>query len=551
MPFLNFNEYPSGVRFALSTYTKDRNNVYSATETGLYKYDFTEKTDNLVASLDTKICFFEDDYFYRYIYDYNSSLETVRLYLYKHSLDGSLVSYVDSGTMDLSGWSKDFSSKLIVDRFNKIVYVAMQWDDITTGWWRAYYGFNYGNMSSVKSYWYRFDNWYIPNREIIYSYDGINAYDVDSSGLIRIDISQLNSTSPSIVKNILTSSIVNERGTLKRIENKLYILGGDYGTTGKIYNIDDGTIEDVNLYYLIRTIDTDFNIADTTVSIHNNSASNPTLVQFDIIIYSNQYKIYNNSGLVEYASYRGQAPIVSLKFERKDNNIIEYTLRTEEKYITGSYITQAPSNLTFLGFSSLPNATVVQYPLGKEINISIRNSKDFYEVYGMDVPVVSMFDIYLYKNNAEPNRIDKSLHLSRIGVVSGTLRDETSITDIVINFEYSGVIDFNYVYIPFFNRYYFVNDVISVRNDIWNISLSVDVLMTYKDALLNLYAFVDRNENTINPMLIDKKRIIEQGVDIENVEIENSVFRNPAESEEPIDIMFVLNGYKIDSVTEI
>ena len=526
MPFLNFNNYPSSVSGVISTYTKDRNNIYYATSSGLYKYDFAEKTDNLVASLNTSLCFFEDDYFYRYYYEFPYSSH-VKLYLYKYSLDGSLISYIYSGSFKLTTSVQNFYSKLIVDKFNKIAYVVMKWIDGNV-FRSGYHAFNYTLMTNVNSEWSEFTNLYSQSRDIIYSNDGVNAYDVNGYnvadfGLFRIDISQIDATSPNIIKYKLTSNIYNTTGTLKRIENKLYILGGSYGSGGKIYNIDDGTIEDVELNYSFTTIDTDFNIADSTVSIHSNS-SPFNIVQFDIVIYSNQYKIYNNNGLVEYANYRGQAPIVSLKFEKKENNAIEYTIRTEEKNIIGSYITQTPNNLTLLGYSSLPNSSVVQYPLDREINISIKASKDLYEVYGMDIPVISAFDIYLYKNSAEQNRVDKSLYLTRIGIVSGTLRDDTSITNMAIKFEYPGIIDFNYVYIPIFNRYYFVNDVISLRNNIWNINLSVDVLMSYKDAIYNLEAFIDRNENVKDNLIVDKNRAIDEGYDYEVDTVENSIF---------------------------
>ena len=67
----------------------------------------------------------------------------------------------------------------------------------------------------------------------------------------------------------------------------------------------------------------------------------------------------------------------------------------------------------------------------------------------------------LYKNSAEMHRVDKSAYLELVGTVSGVFRDETSITNISITIQYDTVIDFNYVYIPAFNRYYYVTDITS------------------------------------------------------------------------------------------
>lgn len=154
----------------------------------------------------------------------------------------------------------------------------------------------------------------------------------------------------------------------------------------------------------------------------------------------------------------------------------------------------------------------------------------------------------LYKNSAEINRVDKIPFLEIVGTINGVYRVSTSITDITILIEYPKFIDFNYIFIPQFNRYYFVTDVRISNYSLYELDLTVDVLMSYKDALINLNAFVDRNESKSNPMLIDKKRVIEQGVNVEVIEIENDVFFKDNETFQPdTDLMFVINGYKIES----
>ena len=162
-------------------------------------------------------------------------------------------------------------------------------------------------------------------------------------------------------------------------------------------------------------------------------------------------------------------------------------------------------------------------------------------------------EIILYKNSAEIHRVDKTDFITLVNRLSGVLRDECSFTTPILTIQLDYIPNFNYVYIPSFSRYYYVTDIVSVRKNLWEISLSVDVLMTYKDGIRNLSAFVDRNESTYNPLLIDKKRIIEQGVEIENVEIDNEVFINPYDigEETPLNLMFVLNGYKIDAVPNV
>ncbi len=150
------------------------------------------------------------------------------------------------------------------------------------------------------------------------------------------------------------------------------------------------------------------------------------------------------------------------------------------------------------------------------------------------------FSITLYKNTAEPNRLDKTNYLTLVNSLNGEFREENSITSLSIVIEYNKVPDFNYVYIPTFNRYYYVDDVISVRTNLWEIILSVDVLMSFKDAIKSCNGFVERNEYTSNPLIIDNKRVIEQGVDIEVKTVNNDVFV----SDEPT---FVLTGFMIST----
>lgn len=135
-------------------------------------------------------------------------------------------------------------------------------------------------------------------------------------------------------------------------------------------------------------------------------------------------------------------------------------------------------------------------------------------------------DIVLYNNSAEPNRVDKSSFITQKYRISITLKDSASITNMSIRLKLNNNPDFNYAYIPLFNRYYFITDIKSIRNNIWEISLSVDVLMTYKDAIYEQIGFIDRNEYEYNNNIIDKKRVISQGFDIEQHIVTNTLFNN-------------------------
>lgn len=113
------------------------------------------------------------------------------------------------------------------------------------------------------------------------------------------------------------------------------------------------------------------------------------------------------------------------------------------------------------------------------------------------------FDIVLMRNNSEKNRLTKDMET--IMTVSGFLREGTSIIDPVIKIEcdISDVVGCNYLSIPIFGRKYFVNDIRSIRNRLFEFSCHVDVLSTYADAIRENTGIIKRQENEWNLYLND------------------------------------------------
>lgn len=104
-------------------------------------------------------------------------------------------------------------------------------------------------------------------------------------------------------------------------------------------------------------------------------------------------------------------------------------------------------------------------------------------------------EITFYVNNEEPEKVNKNLGTGR--TIEGTLKDRVIIerpsilieTDIDIN-------DYNYFYIPEFNRYYFRTDIEVVRNNLFRISGRTDVLMSFKEQMKNFQVILDHSEVT-------------------------------------------------------
>lgn len=146
--------------------------------------------------------------------------------------------------------------------------------------------------------------------------------------------------------------------------------------------------------------------------------------------------------------------------------------------------------------------------------------------------LVECLDVILYQNSAEPNRVDKNDYLVKVGTIQGQLRQRSSITDLVIQIEYSKVPDFNYIHFPMLNRYYYVEDISSVNYHLWEISCRADVLMSYKDQIRKVKGLVIRNENLYNPFLKDDAymtntttttSIIEPNEDFKKLTLDNKI----------------------------
>lgn len=111
--------------------------------------------------------------------------------------------------------------------------------------------------------------------------------------------------------------------------------------------------------------------------------------------------------------------------------------------------------------------------------------------------------IEFYVNQSEKNRLDKTL-VSAFNL-NGELKEDCSIIDPVIKIaaDVSSMASVNYMYIASFGRYYFINNVISINNDICEVHAHVDVLSTYKDEIRAQRAVVSRQEKKWNLYLND------------------------------------------------
>ena len=105
--------------------------------------------------------------------------------------------------------------------------------------------------------------------------------------------------------------------------------------------------------------------------------------------------------------------------------------------------------------------------------------------------------IDFYKVNDVKNKINKTLSVpytisnvffksGNVDVVNPFLRLSRDITQ------------YNYCFIRELNRFYFIDDVVIENNGIKNYKLTIDVLMSYKNEIMNNKTHIVESENVLN-----------------------------------------------------
>ena len=103
-------------------------------------------------------------------------------------------------------------------------------------------------------------------------------------------------------------------------------------------------------------------------------------------------------------------------------------------------------------------------------------------------------NIKFYYTPDETNKINKTLNSEL--VLTGNLKQESSIIKPVILIEATSLVNYNYCYIPEFNRYYFITDLTIIKKNLWRVSLRVDVLMSFKDEILECPIILSNTQTT-------------------------------------------------------
>lgn len=113
--------------------------------------------------------------------------------------------------------------------------------------------------------------------------------------------------------------------------------------------------------------------------------------------------------------------------------------------------------------------------------------------------------IQTYINNSDRIIVNKNILLvDNIG--NASFIDEVNLYNPILKLSKNINPDsFNYVYVPMFNRYYYVDEPPKFDAGFYTVKLHCDVLMSFKNSFLNEEVVVDRSESNYNLYLPDEQ----------------------------------------------
>ena len=119
-------------------------------------------------------------------------------------------------------------------------------------------------------------------------------------------------------------------------------------------------------------------------------------------------------------------------------------------------------------------------------------------------------EIKLYKNLSENNVIGKTL--TQIKSVEANLKNDVSIINPTFILYYTdNILQSNYCFIPKFNRYYFIDEIVPITGDRCIVKCRVDVLESFKEDIKSLTVILDKSQSIYksNKYLDDGSFVVE------------------------------------------
>lgn len=126
------------------------------------------------------------------------------------------------------------------------------------------------------------------------------------------------------------------------------------------------------------------------------------------------------------------------------------------------------------------------------------------------------YTLKLYKNSSENNDVLKNLSDEKI--IKGSSRSVVDMLSPVIDLAGVDVNSYNYCYVEELQRYYYIENMILSPNGITRLTMRVDVLMSYREDILESQGMITKNRD-FNPYTSDYD--VESRYTLEKHEFEN------------------------------
>ena len=117
--------------------------------------------------------------------------------------------------------------------------------------------------------------------------------------------------------------------------------------------------------------------------------------------------------------------------------------------------------------------------------------------------------IKLYETKSDRKQVTKELDLKM--TTSCVLKEACSIErPTLLITTPTNISKYNYLYIEDFGRYYYIMDIVSVRNGLWEVSTQVDVLMSFANDIKQCTGIISRQESTdLNGYINDNTHVVQ------------------------------------------
>lgn len=127
-------------------------------------------------------------------------------------------------------------------------------------------------------------------------------------------------------------------------------------------------------------------------------------------------------------------------------------------------------------------------------------------------------EVRFYYNQSDDRVINKNLVSDKNNVYQGVPRDEVSVMSPIIRFENDAILRYNYAYIPELQRYYSIVDRTAYRQGVWDVTFAVDVLMSFRADISDLYVVVDKQSMVANgDEYIDDGSLVSENVMFQSI----------------------------------